>query len=270
MENDGDAAALAIIGGWEWEGWSGWDDHSEFGPITRSLSDAVNKLAFDGHPDAATAMLSLLADGRLVAAGRYRWRAYRNGHYRAEESGDIPARHWKALQAGLTSPRGSGWGVPKVKFYMLDGQDDDSEYPIAEWAWEHNRFSAVQPGDGKKLFEHGYSEEIFDAWDIEIRLALPQVVAPKATPLLEGPTIEANKGGAPRQYDWERAVAAIVFKWADEGSWRPASKADVKSKLADWFSTLDQHPSESLLKDRARWLFDEFQRRNGEADNLAA
>ncbi len=71
-------------------------------------------------------------------------------------------------------------------------------------------------------------------------------------------------------YDWERAVAAIVFQWADEGSWQPASQADVKNKLAEWFAAKGEYPSDSLLKTRGRWLFEEFQRRNGEADNFAA
>lgn len=79
-----------------------------------------------------------------------------------------------------------------------------------------------------------------------------------------------NPGGRPPTYDWERAVAAIVFQWADEGSWQPASQADVKNKLASWFSQRDEHPSDSLLKTRAKWLFEEFQRRSGEVENPAA
>ncbi|MCK9540851.1 MAG: hypothetical protein M0R03_02320 [Novosphingobium sp.] len=76
--------------------------------------------------------------------------------------------------------------------------------------------------------------------------------------------IEHNRGGAPAKYDWEQAIAAIVFQWSDEGSWQPTSQADVRRKLVEHFSALDQYPSDSLLKLRARWLFDEFLRRNGD------
>jgi len=82
--------------------------------------------------------------------------------------------------------------------------------------------------------------------------------------------IEQNKGGRPPVYDWERAVAAIVFQWADEGSWQPASQADVKNKLAAWFSQRNEHPADSSLKTRAKWLFEEFQGRSGEVENPAA
>jgi len=84
-----------------------------------------------------------------------------------------------------------------------------------------------------------------------------------------GPT-EANKGGAPAKYEWERAAAAIVFQWADEGSWQPATQADVRKRLAAWFAQRDQYPSDSMVKERARWLFEEFQRRAQGDDNLAA
>lgn len=82
--------------------------------------------------------------------------------------------------------------------------------------------------------------------------------------------ITRNEGGRPPLYDWERAVAAIVFQWADEGSWHPTSQADVKNKLAEWFAANELYPAESSLKGRARWLFEEFQRRSGEVDNLSS
>ena len=89
-------------------------------------------------------------------------------------------------------------------------------------------------------------------------------------PALPPQDVKRNEGGRPPVYDWERAVAAIVFQWADDGSWQPVSQADVKNKLAEWFASDRKYPSDSLLKSRARWLYEEFQRRNGEANNFAA
>lgn len=81
---------------------------------------------------------------------------------------------------------------------------------------------------------------------------------------------ERNKGGAPRKYDWERVCAAIIFQWADEGSWQPRTQAEVRGRLANWFSDRNQYPADSSLKERARWLFEEFRLRNGEDNNRTA
>ncbi len=139
-----------------------------------------------------------------------------------------------------------------------------------DWAWRDNRFAiAANAGDGDAWMPD-YFEEWFSAWNIEVSPARADVVTLEALPASETPAVEQNRGGAPRQYDWERAAAAVVFKWAEEGSWQPASQADVVKALADWFAIEDRHPSPNSLKEHARWLFKEFQRRNGEANNLAA
>ena len=122
MDDKGGAAALAIMNGWKWEGlFRNYLGNYELGPISLSLSNAVNKLAFDGHPEAAGAILSLLASGALAATGNYSWRAYRNGHYQRSGSDHIPARHWQALQEGLALPRDKDWQIPRITFEVLDG-----------------------------------------------------------------------------------------------------------------------------------------------------
>lgn len=270
MEKVSNAAALEIICGWKWEGWTGWADHSEFGPITRSLSEIVNELAFHWHGDSPNEVLSLLASGELVASGNYNWRAYRSRQaLQHESSGPIPAAKWQFLLDTIAERLRAGWDEcysPVVQLEKLELGTTDRD----DLAWRDNRFSTAFNAGDEDSWHPDYYEEWFSAWNIEIRPARLDTIALDALPALEQPTIELNKGGAPRQYDWERAVAAIVFKWADQGSWQPASKADVKNALADWFSEGGQHPSESLLKGRAKWLFEEFHLRNGEADNLAA
>lgn len=159
--------------------------------------------------------------------------------------------------------------------------------PLAFWCHYHNAGSRWRKFDlVSSDFSFRFSDGEWDsyrwreggAYSVWFdRNGLPTAAVPTYSPALNNPvspdkppTIERNKGGAPAKYDWERAVVAIVFQWADEGSWQPASKTEVKNKLADWFAAQSRHPSDSLLKERAGWLFEEFQRRNGEADNLAA
>lgn len=275
------AAALEIMSVWNWEGvYRDFTGNFVSGTISLSLSEAVNKLAFDGHPDAAGAMLSLLADGRCTANGTYQWRAYRSESYQNEETGHIPVRHWQALQERLALPRGNDWSLPRVKFEVLDGFGSEKEYSAAEWAWRNNLFCTAQRSHSD-FFHDGYFEEYFSAWNIEVYCPSAEIDLTKSdesspveddncSPAQASLPMIGHSGGRPPTYEWERAVAAIVFQWADEGSWQPASKTDVKNKLADWFAAKDQHPSDSLLKERARWLFDEFRRRSGEAENLAA
>lgn len=270
MGDNGSVTALAIICGWEWEGYSGWGDYSQYGPITGSLSDAVNKLAFEGHPDAAGAMLSLLADGRIVATGDYRWQAFRNEHYRNEGAGVIPMRHWQAVQACLAAPPMKGGKYTRVIFSLLDGLDDENGQPAAEWKWSDNGFSSAQACDPKLLFDDGYFEEFFCGRNIEVSPAAGEPIVPECTQIGQKAESSQSKGGAPRQYNWEGAVAAVVFRWAEEGSWQPETQADVKRALAEWFARDDLHPSDTELKKRAQWLFAEFRQRAGEVDNLAA
>lgn len=259
------AGALATLRTWDWTRWD-YDFH-EAVPRSRTLSETVNSLAMSGHADPPGALLQLLCDGKLIASGDYQWRASRNGHEysKAEGGSPIPQAWWRLLKAGLAA---RDWRAGNTISLPLLNVADASR---AELAWEHDRITvAIADGLPWSLDDDDdYAEEYISAYAIEVHC--PNAgndicEAPASQPL----AIEHNKGGAPSKYDWERAVAAIVFQWADEGSWHPATKADVKNRFAEWFAARNEHPSETSLKERARWLFEEFQRHSGEADNLAA
>lgn len=261
MDVHGDGEALAIIQSW---GWDRFDPRFEIEvPVMMPLNEAINRLAMEGHVDPAMSMLSLLADGRVVSTGSYRWKRYRNGHNQRDGIGEIPARRWVSLKEGLAQ-NNKTFGPNEVTLHLMyDGWDEYKE-ARADWTWTADRFATAETSGGDFL-DSGYFEETYVVCDIEVRPAEVEAASapvPNAT--------ERNKGGAPSKYDWERAIAAIVFQWADEGSWQPAMQADVKNRLADWFAERGEHPSDSLLKERARWLFEEIQRRDGEADNLTA
>lgn len=261
MDILGDDEALAIIQSW---GWDRYDHRFEMDvPIMMPLSEAINRLAMEGHVNPATAILSLLADGRLVSTGSYSWKRYRDGNYQRDGIGEIPARRWDSLKEGLAQ-RSKTFGRNEVTLHLMYEDWNEHKEERADWTWAADRFATAEASGGHYL-SSGYFEETYVACDIEVR---PSEIAIDDAPPL-GVTAH-SKGGAPAKYDWERAVAAIVFQWADEGCWQPEMQADVKKRLADWFAEQDLHPSESMLKERARWLFAEFQRRNGKADNLAA
>lgn len=253
MRDDG-AAALEIINGWEWEGWSGFHGHETYGPITRSLSDTVNKLAFDGHPNAADAMLSLLARGALTATGSYSWRAYRNGRYQHKGTDNIPAHRWQALQSNLALPKGEDWRLPRVKFNFIDGFNGNADYSVADWDWKGNRFSVAQPGDDSLLFDNDYSEELFSAWGIELSFApVEDDTSVEATP--QSSAVASNRGRPPK-WDWEGALAYVVAvaNTPDGLETGPGAQAAIERLMADWFTRASNDasaPAVSEVRKRA-------------------
>lgn len=258
------AGALSIIERW---GWDHADPRFEFHvPLMVPISDAINRLAMEGHHDPAGAVLTLLADGKLEATGSYRWKKYLNGHFAREGTGPIPAHRWVVLRQGCETNHPAKQN--EVTLHLIGGDWNESKEPRADWSWENDRFSTAQVSGGDWLDE-GYFEESYGVTDIEVRPAESQCGSAPADGLGDN-AIERSRGGAPAKYDWERAIAAVVFQWADDGTWQPDLQSDVKKRLSAWFAEHDQYPSDSLLKERARWLFAEFQRRRGEASNIAA
>ncbi|MCA0911003.1 hypothetical protein [Qipengyuania gaetbuli] len=255
--------ALAIIEGW---GWDHADPRFEFHvPVMVPISEAINRLAMEGHHDPAGAMLMLLGEGKLQATGHYRWKKYLDGHFAREGTGPIPAHRWVVLRQGCDANK--GLRPNEGAFQFIDADWNGGKEPRADWSWQNDCFSTAQVSGGDWLDE-GYFEESYSVTDIEVRPAEANCGSFQID-ASEGGGAKSNRGGAPAKYDWERAVAAVVFQWADDGSWHPDIQADVKKRLSAWFAEHDQYPSDSLLKERARWLFAEFQRRRDEADNVA-
>lgn len=155
---------------------------------------------------------------------------------------------------------------------------DDYDLPASAWGRRplNHKSSLWTTGEATCTWSlhPAYEVERTTLYQVELRNAevgsLLPPAAVRVAPVPQPQAVKRNEGGRPPIYDWERAVAAIVFQWADEGSWQPASQADVKNKLAEWFAAKSEYPSDSLLKTRARWLFEEFKHRNSEANNFAA
>lgn len=248
-----DDEALAIICGWEWE-------HYKSGQQTRTLSETINDLALTGFVGADKAVLSLLADGKLEAQGRCDWAKSQNGEFRKSGYFAIHPRHWQALKEGLAI-----WHPikgPYVKFHSLEWDSGfEDEHPIASWQWENNHFQTHQQAG--EFLDIYYLEEAFVAYDIAIVAPTTGIsTLPEERAASSVPTDKVNKGGRNPTYDWERAIAALIFQWADKGDWQPLKQADVVKALAEWFAEQGATPSDSLLKQRAQWLFREFESRN--------
>src|SRR5690606_22749951 len=111
MDDFGDA--LAIINQWNWPERD--PQFVEYVRYTIALSDAINELAIQGQPNAANAVLSLLADGRLVATGRYSWKKYQNDRFYRDGRGTIPSVQWAHLKSAMTER--DRWSRPEVTLH---------------------------------------------------------------------------------------------------------------------------------------------------------
>jgi hypothetical protein len=268
MDDADCAAALVIMRGWEWEGWSGFYEDAVFGPITRPLSDAVNTLAFEGQPAAARVILSLLANGDLVATGNCKWRAFSGEHYQNEARCQVAARRWRVLKEGLALPFGKDGRMPQVRLDVLDAWADDCEYPIAQWNWRNGAFATAQRGPGD-IFDDGYSEEWFSASNIEVCPAPAHSgrvadTAPAPQPL---DTVRRN-GGRPPKWDWEGAMAhvAAVANTPDGLETGPGAQAAIERLIADHFTRASDDastPCESEIRKRAKRIMDEIENLKG-------
>lgn len=251
---DSDNEALALIRGLNWERWD--YDSCQIVESSVSLSTLINDLAFLWGGDAPNAVLSLLAKGELQAIGEVRWQKFQDESFRKFAWGLIPNDRWVSLQERLANVdpfKGSF-----VTFFSLEINDQE-KHPLALWDWQNDRFeSNWAQGDP---WEVDHFEESFSASNICI-MPPPSNSKQDRSQGSSYVVTDRNRGGAPIKYDWEKAVAALVFKWADSGGWEPVSQANVKNALADWFAEQGDAPSDSELKKRARWLFPMFQSRN--------
>lgn len=216
-------------------------------PNTFSLFDAVNLLARDGFSKSPDLILSLLASGKLIASGSTKWCKFEGEHFYAEGYAHVSANKWKALALGLTENR---------KYNLTELNILDAEG--GEWSWQNSRFATAYAHG--EIYDGDYFEEYFSAWDIVIHPPEKDELESEAVPAPSIPV--ANKGGRPPEYNWELAIAELVFKWADEGNWQPSKQSDVTNELAEWFAQQGATPSLSLIKQRAKWLFPLFESRN--------
>jgi len=134
--------------------------------------------------------------------------------------------------------------------------------------WECGVFTAKVQKNGSEEEWRAYGVA-FDRAAIEAMAPPPVPVGnpppPASTNIAVRPAASKNLGGNPGKYDWAMAVGAVIFEWGDDGTWHPTKTGEVKAKLIDWFTNRGQSPDDKELKRYARWLLDEFKRRNSEA-----
>jgi len=241
--------AKTVLNSWIWDF---HDPDGQIWPKPKDLSDVINCLARDGVANAPSVALAMLASRQLVGHGYLSWQKYETDHFSVDDYGVIAPERWATLINGLKSK----------KMLQLDCLEF-STIAEGEWNWRENRFAIASVYEGAP-WDEGYFEEHFSAWEIVVNLPQHNTVASEQSAVSDTRQLipPKNSGGRKPTYDWEKAVAALVFKWADSGAWQPLKQADVVEAMAEWFAEQGVTPSHSLLKERAQWLFREFERRN--------
>ncbi|WP_293844782.1 helix-turn-helix domain-containing protein [Sphingopyxis sp.] len=92
-------------------------------------------------------------------------------------------------------------------------------------------------------FEPGYFEETYVGCDIEVR---PAEVGRRRSSAGTRPT--ATRAARHQNMIGSAQSQQLCFNGPTTEPGTPASQAEVKNKLADWFAGRDEQPSESLLK----------------------
>lgn len=251
-----ESKALEAVRAMQWEKFD-YDFHA-FIPSSNWLCDVVNVVAMAGAEDPVDTVLCLLAKGKIAASGHWEWKEYKNWEcFELAGHGVIPTEKWHSLLSGLRHEDKIGFD-PVYEYTVKLTHVEDFEARKFDLDWRGGTMSLADIVKSK----HGSDAEFsYRASNIEI-MPPEVIINDEIEPLAITDTVTPKgRGGAPQRYDWEKAVAALVFRWADGPEWQPSLQADVARALADWFDGKGATPSDSLLKERARWLFPLFDER---------
>lgn len=156
----------------------------------------------------------------------------------------------------------------KIEQHDCDVPKDFWHYGVDAENWNQGNFEVLWNRSSTSWMAPGATDSF--AYDVTFSRADIEAMVPASGTVTVSSRSQVSenhpKGGAPGKYDWARAVGSIVFLWADNGAWQPTSQGEVRAKLTEWFSDQGQAPDDKSLKQYARWLFDEFQKRKTPAE----
>ncbi len=250
--------ALDIMSNW---GWLRCDPDGNPFPPGEELRAVVNRLAMDGIRRPHDAILTLLCNGRLIARGNYRWQKYQDfNHFQSHSDWEcIKPRHWQQLEGAIeVAKQGdvSGDFIQTTLQLTKLGVKDCQAY---EWEFGSNRFAYARVTDDLAPWDDEYLEEWFSAYSIEIWPADLKLVdwdEPETDLTTEPamPISDGNKGGRPPAADWELAALEMAGRYY-RGDLKPQTIADVARALTSWLADQDIHPSDSVVRQHAKRIF---------------
>jgi hypothetical protein len=247
-------SALKIMHQWDWV------KHDPDGnPLSNAIdiSDAVSRLAMDGHLAPGEAVLELLCRDELLAICDFVWRSYRGGNYYSVENNSEPVKavRWQALRDSMISEAERMDGKPYFPLEIDLPELTLTKCPLHEWEPVNSRCCMARRSPNLNPLDWDYSEEWFSAWNIEIWPRYPKAETDDAASKL--PASDASRGGRPPAADWEAAALEMAGRYYC-GKLKPERIADVTKQLASWLSDRGSHPSPSVLHDHAKRMFQAF------------
>lgn len=238
--------AFVILKGWHW----GHCDADGFQThFTIPISDALNRLAFEEHADPASAILTLLGDGKLTASCDYEWSQFRNSQVFVSNGSNatIEPRKWQTLEdmlrAGRREGEGNEWAKGKVSLPELKL----GSLKTVEWHPAEDRCSFAICSSNLRPDQDGYLEEHFTGRNIQLRLS---------SMVMEELHRSGKIGGSAKLRSKAVGQGMSSLSEADLLRWWK-SKSNVQEKLSQdelLHLVRAKHPDKHVSRDRLREL----------------
>lgn len=232
-----------------------------------TLSETVNRLAFEGISSPKEALLAMLIQGRLQGIADFRWSKYqrRETFHINEGMTVVPVAKWATLREALLAQQ------DRFREFDLDGETIElamlqmGNHPAVEWEPQYDRFSYALRKPDTATHDPTYFEEVYAAQNISIvPLGMPgpddaivgagdQALANSA---LTGELPKDERRGRRPKYDWPAASVA-VFGMIHRGDLKPETQADVERALIAHLTRNDDAPSESTVRPFAKLIWEE-------------
>lgn len=249
MIGDEESAARAFEMLRHWQ-WGYYDPDGCWHGRYKTLADVLNRLAFQGHHEPASAILTLLCDGTVNAICNYHWLKYhRSKRYEISEHKEtLSPSKWQTLaqmlQEEIRMLDESEWCSPLIDLPKLGVKDCQ----MVEWEPSLNRCSyAARPPD-TSTYDPLYYEESLSAWEIEIMLISGE---PNESEILAFADTGLEDVRSDEQTNKLSPISqSELAKW-----WE--SKSDVRDFLShDELLALvrAKYPDKSISRDRVREL----------------
>ena len=248
MGNEDSAVrAFEILRGWQW---GYYDPDGCWHGRSSTLSDVLNRLAFQGHQEPASAVLTLLCEGKITGTCNYHWLKYqRSTRYQVSEHMDtLSQSKWQTLaqmlQEELRMLEAGEWGSPLIDLPKLEMKGCQ----MVEWEPSFNRCAYAACPPDTSTFDPSYYEESLSAWEIEIMLISGEPTETEIPAFTPSGYVD-NQSEEPTS-KLPPISQSELAKW-----WH--SKADARDFLSqDELVTLvrAKYPDKAISRDRVREL----------------
>ena len=252
-------AALAVLRTWDWR-WC--DPDGNLLTPGRPLSAVVNRLAMDGIGNPSGVLLSLLAQGKIVAEGDFEWKKYDCGHFSLNGQREIikPIR-WGILQNIISDEARDLENESWVEIILNLENIGINEAISYLWDFRNCQFSTAILDDSCSFSpkEEWFYASNIDVWpaflDEQDDVAGPFQLEREPTPLSEGPAAGSETRGR-KPANWWPAFAEHLAVFIHDNGMPDSQSALIAGVQAAMVADGKDEPSRSQIQPVIKAVFD--------------